>query len=288
MDICTNSMYKRKIMNRAAATTTAPQAIHLQNIQPVVRTARYAEMTGKGGRSVRRSEPVLRYIARGQLSCRLTDRPPFVLSAGDLLLTLPDEECVVRRQRSRMRIVLGVIRCEPVRDATWQSGTYELRPRHRRLTRTGADTAIHELFRRADEVFTSHGLFRGAILSGIVREIWLRLGEYWRGGGESRMSPRMQEMVQFLLDHVEEPIGRGELAEHFHLTPQHINYLFKHELGISPTAFILRERVHRAHSLLREGALTVQEVANRVGFDDPFYFSKTFKRITGISPSSVR
>lgn len=59
-------------------------------------------------------------------------------------------------------------------------------------------------------------------------------------------------------------------------------------LGITPVEFIREMRLKRAHQLLATEAYDVSSVSYMVGFSDPRYFSKCFKKRFGISPSQVR
>jgi transcriptional regulator GlxA family with amidase domain len=95
----------------------------------------------------------------------------------------------------------------------------------------------------------------------------------------------MQEMVGWLRQHLTEPVSRRDLAARLYVTPEHINAMFKKELGISPTQFVHRERVLLANRLMLTEGLSVKEAAARTGFCDQFYFSKVFKKVMGVPPS---
>jgi methylphosphotriester-DNA--protein-cysteine methyltransferase len=60
------------------------------------------------------------------------------------------------------------------------------------------------------------------------------------------------------------------------------------ELGVTPTQFLHRERMFRAYRYIRDQWISVKEAAAQVGFDDPFYFSRVFKRIFKRAPSFLR
>ena len=63
---------------------------------------------------------------------------------------------------------------------------------------------------------------------------------------------------------------------------------FQAEFGCSPSIYLTRYRIQRACQLLRHSQLPVGTVAASVGFEDPFYFSRAFRRETGQSPSAYR
>ena len=65
-------------------------------------------------------------------------------------------------------------------------------------------------------------------------------------------------------------------------------HLFKEKIGISPHAYFQRIRMQRAAELMIFSTDSVAEVAAKVGFRDPLYFSKAFKKAYGLSPSEFR
>jgi AraC-like DNA-binding protein len=63
---------------------------------------------------------------------------------------------------------------------------------------------------------------------------------------------------------------------------------FKEWSGLSPNDYRIHMRIEAARSMLQNSTLEVQEIAYRVGFADPYYFSRCFCRLTGGSPSAFR
>ena len=64
----------------------------------------------------------------------------------------------------------------------------------------------------------------------------------------------------------------------------HLSLLFKRKYGIPLKTFIDRERIEIAKSLLAYTEMNVSETAQTMGFNDVYYFSNFFKRLTGKSP----
>jgi AraC-like DNA-binding protein len=79
-----------------------------------------------------------------------------------------------------------------------------------------------------------------------------------------------------------------DLAHRFCLSPQYFGEIFKRETGVSVKEFQRECRLERAMALLREGALSITEVAAEVGLEDIAYFSRLFKRRYGIPPRQAR
>jgi len=71
-------------------------------------------------------------------------------------------------------------------------------------------------------------------------------------------------------------------------SPDHFSRLFKRILGISPQAHAIRVRIDRARQLLIESSLTISQIADALGYDDVFFFSRQFKARTGQTPGQYR
>ena len=59
-------------------------------------------------------------------------------------------------------------------------------------------------------------------------------------------------------------------------------------MGIRPINYLIQYRLEQAIELLKDGDYTVQEVSSLVGYSDPLYFSRIFKKHVGYSPSQVK
>ncbi|MNL58409.1 Arabinose operon regulatory protein [compost metagenome] len=67
----------------------------------------------------------------------------------------------------------------------------------------------------------------------------------------------------------------------------HLSKAFKQKTGLSPKQYLLKMRLDKAKSLLT-GTLTIDQVASSVGFNDALYFSRQFRKFSGMSPSEYR
>ena len=64
--------------------------------------------------------------------------------------------------------------------------------------------------------------------------------------------------------------------------------MFHEQTGTSPMRYLTDLRMSRARKLLADSSLTVREIAVRVGYPDPFHFSRSFKNAVGVSPAQFR
>ena len=88
--------------------------------------------------------------------------------------------------------------------------------------------------------------------------------------------------------HVGEPILLGDLASLVGIEIHKVARAFKKSFGIAPHRYILRARVARAKAMLRRRDLSLVDIALSAGFSNQSHFTKAFKKLTGISPSSYR
>jgi AraC-like DNA-binding protein len=63
---------------------------------------------------------------------------------------------------------------------------------------------------------------------------------------------------------------------------------FRQEIGLSPIVYLRNQRIDQAKRRLAESIDSIKEIAEQVGYSDQFYFSRDFKKNTGVSPSEFR
>lgn len=80
-------------------------------------------------------------------------------------------------------------------------------------------------------------------------------------------------------------ISIEEMANELGYHRTHLSKIFKQETGMSPMNYLMKIRMERAAHLLVHESFTIQQVASSVGYSDPLYFSKQFKKWYGTTPS---
>ena len=80
----------------------------------------------------------------------------------------------------------------------------------------------------------------------------------------------------------------SEAASLVHLNPSYLCKLFKQQTGVNFTDYVITTRMQEAARLLEKTALRVTEIADRLGYADLAYFSNTFKKTIGVTPSDYR
>jgi AraC-like DNA-binding protein len=205
---------------------------------------------------------------------------------GSLLIIPPGEEHTLYSPGSKWAI--SCIHCLPHGSYPWYTGLVTLDPMPEGVIDFSEEfNSLDALFYRCSQLFNSYEPYSKELAVTCCREIWLRCAAKTRGSSLP-VSARMQAMLAYIKDHINEKMDRNILAERFYLSPEYVNAIFKKELGISTSACINREKVIHGYHLLHTLGLTVSEAAYACGFNDPFYFSRVCRKILGVAPDNLR
>ena len=106
---------------------------------------------------------------------------------------------------------------------------------------------------------------------------------------EKRKEDRLVSAVRdYLNDHFAEDFRAETLETVFHYHPNYVNRVFKDTLGTTIHNYLIARRIEVSKQLLVSTNLTLEEIAQRIGFKTHPHFSQTFRRITGVSPKEYR
>ena len=95
----------------------------------------------------------------------------------------------------------------------------------------------------------------------------------------------VNRIITYLNENYEDKISLEQIAHNMYLSPVYISKIFKEETGESPINYLIKIRLEKAKDILlnSEGG-SIKSIANQVGYDDVYHFSKLFKKYYGISP----
>jgi AraC-like DNA-binding protein len=97
-----------------------------------------------------------------------------------------------------------------------------------------------------------------------------------------------QRIIEHLLSFYDKQINKEELAQLLSAHPSHLSRKFKEETKMTITAYQQMLRLKKAKHLLKTENLSIEEIAWIIGYDDPSYFARVFKKETGKTPSQYR
>ena len=98
----------------------------------------------------------------------------------------------------------------------------------------------------------------------------------------------VQNVMIYLRENYSRQIDFAAVAEAQAVSAPYLSRLFHEYAGVSPSRYLTGYRMEQAKELRRDSRLSIGEIAERVGYPDPFHFSKTFKNTVGVSPSQFR
>jgi two-component system, response regulator YesN len=99
----------------------------------------------------------------------------------------------------------------------------------------------------------------------------------------------IRQAKEYLEQHFADPeLSLNEVAAQANLSPSHFSVVFSQETGQTFKEYLTQTRINKAKELLRMTTLRSADIAYRVGYNDPHYFSSVFKKNTGLSPIEFR
>lgn len=110
--------------------------------------------------------------------------------------------------------------------------------------------------------------------------------ENWRETPDARQ--KINRTITYMKEHLSQPLMLDQLAALANLSRSRYAALFKAQTGFAPIDYFNRLRMHQACQWLDTTEDSVKCIANRLGYDDPLYFSRVFRSVTECSPMAYR
>jgi len=142
--------------------------------------------------------------------------------------------------------------------------------------------AIHEELIR-------HAAPNVVIVQNLLENLFHSLSRAFRGEGAKPDIPDAFLAVRRFIElNFASPITLPELARQAGLSVPHFCAGFKRHFGVPAIEYVIRQRMHQAAYLLQDRNVRVRDVADRVGVESPYYFSRLFKKHFGVGPRAFR
>ncbi|MFA6506492.1 MAG: helix-turn-helix domain-containing protein [Treponemataceae bacterium] len=204
------------------------------------------------------------------------DGVPFEAHAGDLVyLPRGTTRRVLSDPENLMHCYAYDFQCQSL------GGTAPARLPLPTLSHIGISDGLLELHRRLNRVWLEKSPGYALEVRGLFCMIIHRLVY------AEEPAKRLAVVQDFIIQHYAEPLSLAALAALVRLNPRYFGNWFSEHTGMTVKEYIHRIRIRKATDLLATGGFNVAEAAYRSGFDDVFYFSKVFKKITGYPPSDL-
>ena len=105
---------------------------------------------------------------------------------------------------------------------------------------------------------------------------------------ELKSSNRIEDICRKMIQNYNEDVNINLLSQKLNISTSRFLHLFKECTGTSPKNYIIGIRIKKACELLENTDLSILSISEQVGIFDQNYFSRLFKRHTGISPTEYR
>ncbi|MCK0158244.1 AraC family transcriptional regulator [Cellulophaga sp. F20128] len=116
----------------------------------------------------------------------------------------------------------------------------------------------------------------------------LRYLSQFRKIKEINAPDRVAQSIKFMQNHLNEKISLKDLAHHVNLSLSQFCNLFKEKTARTPLDYLMHLKIQKASHYLDFSDLKINEIATKLGYSDPFYFSRVFTKVMGKSPKAYR
>ena len=159
------------------------------------------------------------------------------------------------------------------------------------VVRLGGDVQLFSLFEDVLEGLEhgstlTHLTYAAHSLAHLMGVILRHKDEFWHG--EREVKERITKSIEFMKQHLREPLRIATLAAVVNLSRSHYTEIFRRVTGYAPLMYLNHLRMQRAVQLLNSTNLSVKAISDQLGFSDQFYFSRAFAKLHGHSPSEHR
>lgn len=124
-----------------------------------------------------------------------------------------------------------------------------------------------------------------------LREIFVMIHRHLQTStklNNSQIAEEIDMATIYFNEHYNEEISIEEYSENHHMSTSWFIRNFKQCTGSTPMQYILSKRIYNAEILLQDSTYNITEISQIVGYDNPLYFSRIFKKTKGLSPSEYR
>lgn len=221
------------------------------------------------------------------------DRQTYLLKPDDLIILRPGQTRharMVPRQSVSYRAMRFLMKGKHDRPPSWLMLPPVIHLQGRVLKEF--ETAILRMKTEREE----QGDHYIDLIDALAKQLFISLARYHRQSTttwveqstadlRTEKMPEIDRVIHYIHEHLSEQIEMHSLANLAGMSESHFRRVFSQLTGMSPQKFIIKSRIWRARELLAQGCFYVYEVAQAVGYQDSFYFSRLFRKEVGIPPS---
>lgn len=159
------------------------------------------------------------------------------------------------------------------------------------LINVSGNREVYRLFKKFFTVYNSKVLCEKieekSVLMALISE-YIRIALPEGVAVKSIDDERIDKIIRFINNNLNEKISLSKLAEEFYLHPNHFIRFFKTKIGVTPIHYIKTRKMETAKHLLENSELSITEIIEKIGETNMNNFSKQFKNYYGLSPRKYR
>lgn len=122
----------------------------------------------------------------------------------------------------------------------------------------------------------------------VYGHVFVSIADYFQSMRTEQSHKVMEQMLQYIADHYSEDISQPMLAEIAGIPPSQLSQMFKDELGITFSDYLIMYRMDKAKEFLLDTDLKIFEIAERLRYQNSQNFIRTFKKANGMTPGDYR
>ncbi len=146
---------------------------------------------------------------------------------------------------------------------------------------------LRTLFEMVYAEFTANRPGAPELIATYLKAIFLQVRQHFSEPAREASS-LVERSLGYIHEHYARDFDIDELAGQVAVSPSYLFRLFKKKMAVTPMHYRNMVRIDKAKLLLADQQLTVDDVAERVGFEDPKYFARVFRDLAGTTPSAYR
>lgn len=150
------------------------------------------------------------------------------------------------------------------------------------------NSLFEEIFSSLDRIVTPDSIrFASALLHHYLATLRY-LPEYRGVTGERDQDDIIEATIHFLEENINKSLTLHQIAEYSGLSASYLSSVFKKRMGSAPLMYFNHLKIRQACRLLTDTNMKMNTICHKVGISDPYYFSRLFSKVIGMSPSEYR
>ena len=145
---------------------------------------------------------------------------------------------------------------------------------------------LQSRFKKLFEAFAKNDEFRDRELANLTERIFIETARAIKA--REKDNATLSRSIRYINEYYTKKIKIPDLAKMENMSVTSYNREFKHQMIMSPTKYIISQRIHLAKELLETTNLSITEISLTCGYDDINFFSRAFKENVGLSPTSYK